>query len=219
MNGKIRIVIVEDQILLRDGLTSLLEEEEDIVVIGTGGSADEALILARNLLPDLILLDLDIPGDSLAAAHQITNAVPVTQIVILAFSENDDTLLKALGAGARAYVHKGISGRELVRILRGVHGGESYVPPAQAAGLLREMVGQPERLAQALPPDPFNELGSREREILEHLSTGKSNREIGESLFLAEKTVKYYITNILQKLQVRNRVEAALLAQKLSTTK
>lgn len=219
MDGKMRVVIVDDHILLREGVASLLAEEEDIEVVGFGGSAGEALELARDLLPDLMLLDLDMPGSGLTAASQIARAVPVTRIVILTVSEDDDNLLKALAAGARAYVLKGISGRELVRILRGVHAGESYVPPALAAGLLREMADQPRIPPVAAQQDPLNELSSREREILELLATGKSNREIAEHLFLAEKTVKYYITNILQKLQVRNRVEAALLAQKSSGIK
>lgn len=219
MSGKIRIVIVDDHILLREGVASLLEEEGEFEVVGSGGSAAEALELARDLLPDLILLDLDMPGSGLDAANQIAQAVPVTRIVVLTVSEEDDHLLKALGAGARAYVLKGVSGRELVRILRGVLAGESYVPPALAASLLREMADRPHALLSSVPADPLSELSSREREILEHLATGKSNREIAESLFLAEKTVKYYITNILQKLQVRNRVEAALLAQKSSMVK
>jgi two-component system nitrate/nitrite response regulator NarL len=219
MSGKIRIAIVDDHVLLREGIASLLEEEEDMEVVGFGGNAKDALVLARDLLPDLILMDLDMPGSGLTAASEIALAAPVSRIVILTVSEEDDNLLKALRAGARAYVLKGISGRELVRILRGVYSGESYVPPALAASLLREMADQPRILPAAVPADPINELSSREREILEQLSTGKSNREIAGSLFLAEKTVKYYITNILQKLQVRNRVEAALLAQKSSAVK
>ncbi len=219
MNGKIRVVIADDHILMREGVASLLEEEGDFEVVGFGGSAGEALDLARELLPDLILLDLDMPGSGLTAASQIAQAAPVTRIVILAISDEDDNLLKALRAGARAYILKGISGRELMSILRGVHAGESYVPPALAASLLREMADHPPVPVPSAPPDPLNELSTREREILEQLSMGKSNREIAESVFLAEKTVKYYITNILQKLQVRNRVEAALLAQKSSAAK
>lgn len=136
MNKKIRVVIGDDHILWREGLASILEEEEDIEVVGSGGSAGEALELVRDLLPDLILLDLDMPGSGLNAASQITRAVPATRIVILTVSEENDNLLKALKVGARAYVLKIASGRDLVRILRGVYAGKRYFPPALAASLL-----------------------------------------------------------------------------------
>ena len=153
------------------------------------------------------------PGNGLEAARSIADVCPVTRIVVLTASEADDHLIEALKIGARAYVLKGVAARELLRILRAVAAGESYVPPALAASMLLEM-REPGPRAGKPPENPLNELTQREREILEGLAGGFSNKEIGQQLFISEKTVKHYITNILQKLQVRNRVEAALLAQR-----
>ena len=168
--------------------------------------------MARDLLPDIILLDIDMPGGGLDAARIVAEECPVTRIVMLTSSEDDDHLIRALKIGARAYILKGVAARELIRILRAVWAGESYVPPMLAASLLLEMREAHSQQKQAA--SPLDELTPREREILEGLASGLSNKEIGERLFLSEKTVKHYMTNVLQKLQVRNRVEAALLAQK-----
>lgn len=206
-------MIVDDHALFRESLATLLRAEPDIDVVGLGGTADEAVRLARDLLPDIILLDLDMPGDGLSAAKTIAEELPVTRIVVLTASEEDDHLIAALKTGARAYILKGVAARELLRILRSVAAGESYVPPALAASLLLEM-HEAGRQSAKQPENPLNDLTERERQILEGMASGLSNKEIGQKLFLSEKTVKHYITNILQKLQVRNRVEAALLAQK-----
>ncbi|MGI8588145.1 MAG: response regulator [Chloroflexia bacterium] len=204
-----QIVLIDDHPLFRDGVAHTLASAPDIEIVGQGASAAEAIHLAQELLPDLILLDINMPGGGLQAAQTITATCPVTRIVMLTVSEEEEDLLAALRAGARGYILKGIAARELVRILRAVYAGESYVTPALAAGLLREITGR------ARPPaDPLDELTEREHEILEGVAGGLSNKEIGQRLHLSEKTVKHYMTNILQKLQVRNRVEAALLAQR-----
>jgi DNA-binding NarL/FixJ family response regulator len=210
---KQRLALVDDHVLFRDGLATILQAEADFDVVGQGGSAGDAVRLARELRPDLILLDLDMPGGGLEAARAIASEIPATRIVVLTASEDDDQLVEALKTGARAYILKGVAARELLRILRAVAAGESYVPPALAASLLVEL-HDPGAQARKAPENPLNELTQREREILEGLAGGFSNKEIGQQLFLSEKTVKHYITSILQKLQVRNRVEAALLAQR-----
>jgi len=212
MTERMRVVIADDHALFRDGLATILAAQEDIEVVGQAANADQALRLARELLPDMILLDIDMPGSGLAAASGVAEHCPVTRIVMLTASEDDDHLMKALKTGARAYILKGVAARELLRILRSVAEGESYVPPALAATLLMEMSAPVRRDKQ--PSDLIDDLTAREREILEGLAGGLSNREIAQSMFLSEKTVKHYMTNVLQKLQVRNRVEAALLAQK-----
>jgi DNA-binding NarL/FixJ family response regulator len=132
MDMQIRLVIVDDHVMLREGLSSILEAEKSFWVVGQGSSANEALQLVRELSPDLIMLDIDLPGDSFAAAATISDFYPNTRIVFLTVSESEDNLLKALRAGACAYIFKGISGRELVRILRSVYAGESYTPPSFA---------------------------------------------------------------------------------------
>jgi DNA-binding NarL/FixJ family response regulator len=189
-----------------------LTAEPDMEVAGQGASAAEAVQLAQELLPDLILLDLNMPGSGLQAAQTITATCPVTRIVMLTVSEEEEDLLASLKAGARGYILKGVPARELTRILRAVCAGESYVTPTLAASLLREMTGVAPGARPAV--DPLNELTDRERQILEGVANGLSNKEIGLQLHLTEKTVKHYMTNILQKLQVRNRVEAALIARR-----
>lgn len=212
-SDKLHVVIVDDHTLFRDGLATILSAEVDIEVVGQGGTTQDAIRLAHDLLPEIILLDIDMPGNGLEAARIIAIDFPVTKIVILTASEEDDHLISALKIGASAFILKGVAARELLRILRAVARGESYVPPALAASLLLEM-NESSMLSHKQSDSPIDQLTAREREILENLASGMSNKEIGEKLFLSEKTVKHYMTNILQKLQVRNRVEAALLAQK-----
>ncbi len=208
---KIRVVLADDHELLRQGVAHTLRAEPDMEVVGEGDSAAEAIRLACTLLPDLILLDITMPGGGLSAAHAISVACPATRIVMLTVSEEEEDVMGALKAGAHGYVLKGVPARELVRILRSIAAGEGYVTPTLAASLLAEL-NEPAKGAR--PLSPLEELTEREREILEGIAAGESNREIGERLHLTEKTIKHYVTNILQKLQVRNRVEAALIAQR-----
>jgi len=212
MSDKIHVVIADDHTLFREGLAGIVAGTDDFEVVGQAGTMEDAVQLARDILPDIILLDIDMPGGGLEAARIVAEECPVTRIVVLTSSEEDDHLIGALKIGARAYILKGVAARELIRILRAVQAGESYVPPILAASLLLEM--REAQSQQKQVASPLDELTPREREILESLAAGLSNKEIGEKLFLSEKTVKHYMTNILQKLQVRNRVEAALLAQK-----
>ena len=143
------------------------------------------------------------PGGGLTAAREIAAACPATRIVMLTVSEDEDDLLAAVKAGASGYVLKGAGAGELVSVIRSVNAGEVYVAPALAWGMLREL--------QTPRTSPFDELTEREREVLELVAEGLSNQEVGDRLGLAEKTIKHYMTNILGKLQVRSRVEAALL--------
>ncbi len=214
MNDNIRVVLVDDHPMLREGVASTLDAEPDFEVVGQGSNADEALELARDLLPDLIMLDVSMGGGGINAARAIAAACPIVKIIMLTVSEDEEDVLAALKVGARGYVLKGVSGPELVRIVRSINGGEPYVTPSLAASLLGELRDQ--RVDKKSAPDPLSELTDRERQILELVATGRSNKEIAEDLFLSEKTIKHYMTNILQKLQVRNRVEAALLAQKIA---
>lgn len=211
MTEKIRVVLVDDHPMLREGVASTLEAESDFEVVAQGSNAKDALTLARDQMPDVIMLDVSMDGGGINAASAIAAACPIVKIVMLTVSEDEDDVLAALKVGARGYVLKGVSGPELVRIVRLVNEGESYVTPSLAASLLGELREQKKPAS-----DPLSELTDRERQILELLATGRSNKEIAGKLFLSEKTVKHYMTNILQKLQVRNRVEAALLAQKRS---
>jgi DNA-binding NarL/FixJ family response regulator len=209
---KIQVVIVDDHPLFREGVVMSLAAHQDIIVVGQGANGDEALQLARDFLPDILLLDIGIPGGGIATAQAIASACPATKIIMLTGSENEDYLVAALRVGARAYVLKGVSARELVTIVRNVAGGDVYVTPAMAHSLLFDKNRYPP--TGLLPTSPADELTARERQILELVAEGFSNKEVGQKLFLSEKTVKHYMTNILQKLQVRNRVEATLIALK-----
>jgi two-component system, NarL family, nitrate/nitrite response regulator NarL len=209
MSDPIRILIADDHPLFREGVALSLSREPDLEIVGQASSGEEALALAGDLLPDVLLLDVVMPGmGGIAAARRIAAAWPVICIVMLTVSEDNDDLLAALKAGARGYVLKGVGARELANAVRAVAGGSVYVSPALASGILFEMARVPAQ------QDPMNSLTERERDILNLVAEGLTNREIGERLHLAEKTVKHYMTNVLQKLQVRSRVEAALLAQR-----
>jgi len=200
----IRVIVADDHPMFRAGVVSSLREAGDVQVLGEASNAAEALRLAREHLPDIALLDITMPGSGLTAARDITLACPVTRVVMLTVSEDEDDLLAAMKAGASGYVLKGAGGAELIEVLRSVQAGDVYVAPALAWGLLREM-SKPRT-------SPLDELTAREREVLELVASGLSNQEIADRLGLAEKTIKHYMTNILGKLQVRSRVEAALIA-------
>ena len=204
MTDAIRIVVADDHPLFRAGVVASLAEPGDLEVVGQASSAPEAFQLAREHVPDIVLLDIAMPGGGLVAARDITAACPATRVVMLTVSEDEDDLLAAMKAGASGYVLKGAGATELASVIRSVHEGQVYVAPSLAWGLLREM-SKPRS-------SPFDELTAREREVLELVASGLGNQEIGDRLGLAEKTIKHYMTNILGKLQVRSRVEAALMA-------
>ncbi len=209
MTELIEILVVDDHPLFRQGVVHSLELDPDFKVVGETASGEEALALAQSLLPQVVLLDISMPGwNGIVTAERIAMACPATAIVMLTGSEDKDKLLAALKAGARGYVLKGVSARELARVVRAAVAGEVYVSPSIAAEMLVS-------LTQGRAPDPLQELTEREREILALIGTGLTNREIGDRVFLSEKTIKHYVTNILQKLQVRSRVEAALLASRV----
>jgi two-component system nitrate/nitrite response regulator NarL len=206
MSEQIRVLVVDDHPLFRQGVVHSLGSDPGLAVVGETASGEEALALARELLPDVVLLDISMPGwNGLVTAQKITTACPATMIVMLTVSEDKDKLFAAFKAGARAYVLKGVSARELTQVVRTAANGEVYVSPSLATEMLVS-------LTQGQAPDPLQELTEREREILSLIGAGMTNRKIGERIFFSEKTIKHYVTNILQKLQVRGRVEAALLA-------
>ena len=207
MSERIEVIVADDHPLFLEGVVNRLEAAGDIAVVGQATDAAGAVRLARECVPDLALLDVTMPGHGLEAAREIAAVSPATKIVMLTVAEDEDTLLAALKAGAAGYVLKGVGARELVAVVRRVCAGEVYVAPPLAGRLLAE-------LTKPRPAGPLDELTGREREVLELVATGLGNQEIGRRLHLAEKTVKHYMTNILAKLHVRSRVEAALLAQR-----
>ena len=206
MSDPIRIIVADDHPLFREGVINSLGVASDLQVVGQADNAQDAVQLVRDEVPDIALLDVTMPGGGgIEAARKIASTCPATRIVMLTVSEDEDDLLEAMKAGASGYVLKGVSATELASVVRSVSSGEVYVAPSLAFGLLREM-------SKPRESDPLAELSSRERQVLELVGNGMSNQEIGMKLGLAEKTIKHYMTNILTKLQVRSRVEAALLA-------
>lgn len=212
MPDRIQVAVVDDHPLFREGVATTLAACPNIEVVGQGETAEDAIRLAGDLLPDILLLDISMKGGGINAAREISTAYPVVKIVMLTVSEREEDVAASLKAGARGYILKGVSARDLVAAVESIHKGESYVTPTLAANLLLEW--RDGQGGMDFPTTPFDELTERERQILELLATGCSNKEIARELDLSEKTVKHYMTNILQKLQVRNRVEAALMAQK-----
>jgi DNA-binding NarL/FixJ family response regulator len=206
----LQIAIIDDHPLFREGVVHTLGAQPDIEVVGEGESAADALRIVAERMPDILLLDVSMPGGGLNAVRQIAAAFPVVKVVMLTVSEAEDDVTAALRAGARAYVLKGVASRELARILRSVAAGEVYVTPSLAASLLYELTGG---RGPNAAPNPLDGLTEREHQILERVAGGDSNKEIGSKLGVSEKTVKHHMTNILQKLQARNRVEAALMAR------
>ncbi len=216
MSDKIQVAIVDDHPLVRDGIVYSLQSEPDFEVVAQGETADEAIRIAQERLPDIILLDISMPGGGLDAARQIAAVCPVVKIVMLTVSKDEADVLQALKAGARAYILKGVTAQELVQILRGVDTGEVYVTPTLATRLLMDLTGVGTKAVAPVAEAPLDQLSERERQILELVAEGLSNKEIGRRLSLTERTVKHYMGNVLTKLQVRNRVEAAMLAERAS---
>lgn len=208
MANMIRLLLVDDHPLFRDGVAYSLQSQPDMTVVGQGESAADAVRLARDLAPDVVLLDISLPGGGIAAVGAVLSACPETKLIMLTASDEEDDLVAAMRAGAKGYILKGVAARELVGIVRSVWAGQGYVTPALAAGLLAA-TSRP--IAPA--PDPLAGLTAREREVLALVADGLSNKEVGARLHLSEKTVKHYMTVIMEKLGVRNRVEAALLAR------
>lgn len=205
----IRIVLADDHPIFRDGLVHSIEETGEFEVVGLGGTADEAVSLAFQYKPDIALLDLSMPGNGITAAQRISDAKTAGAIAMLTVSEDSDDVTAAMQAGASGYLLKGVSAKELREILSKLATGEAHVSPGLAAQMLRMMQTQ-----EANTAHPIDDLTKREEEILRGVAAGKSNKEIGLGLSIQEKTVKHYMTIILSKLQARNRVEAALIAQK-----
>lgn len=206
MNRQITVIVVDDHPLYRSGVVRTLEDDGTFNVVAEGSDAATAVQLAIRHKPDLIILDISMPGNGLEAAKRIAEVVPDTRIAMLTVSETDDDIVRALDLGAAGYIQKGVGGLDLVRIAKGIAAGQSYVAPGLAARLL---VGMRTRASSA---SANAELTGREEQILRLVAKGLSNKEVGRTLNLQEKTIKHYMTNILQKLQVRNRVEATIKA-------
>ena len=181
--------------------------QPDIEIVGEGESASDAIRIAAERIPDVMLLDVSMPGGGLSAVREIAATFPVIKLVMLTVSEDEDDVTAALRAGARGYVLKGVAARELVRIMRAVASGEVYVTPSLAASLLFELSGGKSGSHSASPLDDLTE---RERQILERVAAGDSNKEIGAQLHISPRTVQVHVGRIFEKLGVQSRAGAAI---------
>jgi two-component system NarL family response regulator len=208
----IRVLLVEDYEIYRHGLRMILELEDDIVVVGETRSAEQALETAGALTPDVVVLDIYLPdGNGLRVCRQLTTRLPKTHVLMLTGSDNDSDLVEAVKAGATGYLLKDIAPDQLPDAIRTIAAGRPMLAPALAGPLLAEFSS----LVRGAPPredDPIGALTDREREVLGLVARGWSNRKIAEELFIAENTVKNHVRNILDKLQLRSRMEAAMYA-------
>ncbi|MFQ5902593.1 MAG: response regulator [Candidatus Binatia bacterium] len=207
---KIRVVLADDHALFRRGLSTLLAKERGFEVVGEAQDGDEAFEKARELMPDVVLMDIYMPGcDGLTATRRIKKALPSVKVVILTVSEEDKNLFEAIKCGAHGYLLKKIEPKDLLEMLRGVFRGEAPISRATAAKILNEFAKQlqrgPEEVAQEM-------LSPREQEVLELITKGLTNKEIGNKLRITENTVKNHLKNILDKLHLENRVQAAAFA-------
>ncbi|QKC80919.1 response regulator transcription factor [Mesorhizobium sp. NZP2077] len=208
MIGAIRIAIVDDHPLFREGVTRSLSEIGGFEIVGEGATAQDAERIASTVRPDLLLLDISLPGGGLAAVATILADHPAQKIVMLTVSEANADVTRALNAGVQGYILKGVGSRALADILRNVASGESYLTPTLSARLLSDL--QTPQPANGIA-DRLRQLTERQTEILRLVAEGLSNKEVALRLELQEKTVKHHMTGVLSKLNVRNRTEAALM--------
>ncbi len=217
----IRILLVDDHVLVRKGIASLLATQDDLEVVGEAGDGFEALEKAEELMPDVILLDISMPRcDGLTAIDLIKREMPYVKIVMLTYSDDDENLFEAIKRGAQGYLLKDLQPEVLFESIRGAARGEAPISGAMAAKLLREL--SPREKAELPAPGPEEKLPERpgrrglltrrEREVLQLVAEGLSNRDIAERLRIAENTVKNHLRNILEKLHMQNRAQAVAYA-------
>ena len=202
----IRLAVIDDHPLFREGVARILDDL-GFDVVAEGGSAGDAIRVADEERFDVMLVDISMPGGGLAAAEEILRRHPHQKIVMLTVSELTDDVTQALNLGAKGYVLKGVDPRELTEVLRMVANGETYVSPTLSARVVSDLSA---RSVAAARRRPIDELTEREKEILELVAAGLSNKRIALKLDTHEKTVKHYMTRILAKLRMSNRTEAAV---------
>lgn len=207
-----RVVLADDHPVYRDGLRMMLDSTGLVEVVGTAADGLQAVALATELRPDVMVLDLQMPGvDGLAATERIVAAVPETGVLVLSMHEDDDTVLAAMRAGARGYLLKGADQTEILRAITAVAGGEVIFGQALAT----RVSGYFTRMARGDVPQatPFPQLTAREREVLDLIAAGMSNADIAERLYLSPKTVRNNVSNVFAKLQVADRGQAIIQAR------
>ncbi len=205
MSPQIRLAVIDDHPLFREGVIRSLAEIGGFDMVAEGSSRDDALRIAVEHRPDVMLIDLSMPGSGLDAIESVLLQRPEQKLVVLTASEATEDITRAMRGGARAYVLKGVGSRTLAEVIRAVEAGETYIAPSLSARMLSALTSPTARRG-----DLMSTLTPREREILELVSGGLSNKHVALKLDLHEKTVKHHMTGVLAKLKLSNRTEAAL---------
>ena len=206
MNGMIKVLIVDDHAIVRKGIIALLETEKDIQVVGEASDGSQAITMADQLKPDMIIMDLVMPGvNGIDAIRQITTQDQTAKILVLTSFATDDKVFPALKAGALGYLLKDSNPQELLDAIRQVSKGESWLHPSVAKKVLKE-------LTHTSTPSNLEELTERETEVLKLVAQGMSNREIADQLVISEATVRTHVSSLLAKLHLASRTQAALFA-------
>jgi DNA-binding NarL/FixJ family response regulator len=210
----IRAMIVDDHALFRRGLEMVLEEEQDIELVGQASDGTEAVEKAAESLPDVVLMDIRMPRSSgIEACRAMKEAAPSAKIIILTISDEEEDLFEAIRAGASGYLLKDIPLDEVADAVRAVHGGQSLINPSMAGKLLTEFATLARRDGEERAQEvPAPRLTEREMQVLKLVARGMNNRDIAKELFISENTVKNHVRNILEKLQIHSRMEAVMVA-------
>ncbi|MGN7469319.1 response regulator [Brevibacillus sp. SAFN-007a] len=223
---ELRIVIVDDHQLFREGVKRILEMEEDFKVVGEGADGEEAALLAEEHKPDVLLMDINMPNvNGVSAAEHVISVSPSTRVIMLSIHDDEGYVYRTLRSGASGYLLKEMGTSDLVDAVRVVASGGAYIHPKVTGKLIEEFrrlsenEGTSERSfsvddSQTIDPKVIESLTRREREVLQLMAEGKSNRAIGEFLFISEKTVKNHVSSILQKLNVQDRTQAVVISIK-----
>ncbi|MFI6875527.1 response regulator [Streptomyces sp. NPDC050400] len=206
----IRVFLLDDHEVVRRGVHDLLEDEQDITVVGEGATVEQALARVSALRPHVAVLDIRLPdGDGVTVCRELRSRMPELACLMLTSFDDEEALLDSIMAGAAGYVLKQIEGSNLVGAVRTVASGQSLLDPSAATKVMARLRGEQTKEAE---PDALARLTERERQILDLIGEGLTNREIGRRLYLAEKTVKNHISRLLHKLGVERRIQAAVMA-------
>lgn len=210
-DNSLRVLIVDDHALFRQGLQTVLDQEADIEVVGEAGDGQQAVQQAQELMPDVVLMDIRMPGRSgIDAAQRIKDSVPHAKILMLTISDEEVDLFDAIKAGASGYLLKEIPVDEIADAVRSVAAGQSRISPSMATKLLQEFSAMSKHEPKEMPSAP--RLTDREMQVLKLVAEGLGNRDIAERLYISENTVKNHIRNILEKLHLHSRMEAVVYA-------
>lgn len=207
----IKLLLVDDQSIVREGLCSLLQAKPDLEVIGTAENGKDAVAQALSLQPDVVLMDVRMPVmDGVAATRQLRQQAPAIKVLVLTTFDDDDYVARAMQCGAKGYLLKDTPSEELAQAIRAIQKGYTQLGP----GLFEKAIASTPAPAPVPPPE-LSQLTPREREVLQLIAAGHSNREIAAALFISERTVKNHVNSLLGRLNLRDRTQAAILATTL----